>query len=142
MENFVRSQKRFLDVIAEEAAHATGAPNGKGEPRPGAEISELAREGAEAFIDAQKKLLDIAAQQMAVQVRVARRTVKAVNPFPPITLADLTRQTVDSFVFAQKALLDAVGRPAQAKTARTARKAPPRKPAAARKRRVPTPVPA
>ena len=111
MENFVRSQKKFLDAVAEETAHATGAKNGKGESaKKKTEVAELAREGAEAFIDAQKKLLDIAAQQMSVNVKVARKTIGAINPFPPVTLADLTRHTVDSFVAAQKALLDTMAK--------------------------------
>jgi hypothetical protein len=130
MENFVRSQKRFLDVVADETAHATGASNGEKDHHRNAEISELAREGAEAFIDAQKKLLDIAAQQMTVQVKVVRRTIDAVNPFPPMTLTDLTRQTVDSFVSAQKALLEVMAKSAHVpKAARPQHKAPPRKPA-------------
>jgi hypothetical protein len=126
MENFVRSQKRFLDVVAEETARATGAPNGKEEHRPSAEIAELAREGAEAFIDAQKKLLDIAAQQVTLQVKVARRTINAVNPFPPMTLAGLTRQTVDSFVSAQKALLEVMAN--SGPVAEKRRRPPSRKP--------------
>jgi len=110
MENFVRSQKKFLDAVAEETAYATGAKNGKGESKKKTEVAELAREGAEAFIDAQKKLLDIAAQQMSVNVKVARKTIEAINPLPPVTLADLTRHTVDSFVAAQKALLDTMAK--------------------------------
>ena len=31
--NFVRSQKKFLDVVAEETAHATGARTGTRSPR-------------------------------------------------------------------------------------------------------------
>jgi hypothetical protein len=110
MENFVRSQKKFLDAVAEETAYATGARNGKEAARKKTEVAELARQGAEAFIDAQKKLLDIATQQMAVNLKVTRKTLEALNPFPPVTLADLTRNTVDSFVAAQKALLDTMGK--------------------------------
>ncbi len=132
MENFVRSQKKFLDVIAEETANATeGFSNGRS--HSGArqtELTELARQGAEAFIDAQKKLLDVATQQMAVNVKVARRTIGAINPLPPETLADLTRQTVDSFVAAQKALLDLMSKPAR--NAEHAKAKPP-KPAAHKK---------
>jgi hypothetical protein len=146
MENFVRSQKKLLDVVAEETAHATesiGNGNGKAAAHgKKTELVELARQSAEAFIDAQRKLLDVAAQQLAVNLKTAQRTVQAINPLPPATLADLTRQTVDSLVTAQKALLDAMP-----KAAREHHEAHPRKPAG-RKRPVvkavvkPTPVPA
>ena len=114
VENFVRSQKKFLDAIAEETANATGKGNGHVSEGKGAELAEMARESAEAFIDAQKKLLDVAAQQMAVGVATARRTIDVMNPLPPAALADLTRQTVDTFVSAQKALLDIAAKPARA----------------------------
>jgi len=128
MENFVRSQKKFLDAVAEETAHATGSKNGKeASAKKKAEIAELAREGAEAFIDAQKKLLDIAAQQMSVSMKVARKTIEAINPLPRVTLADLTRHTVDSFVAAQKALLDTMAKRGHAAAAEHP-KAPRRKP--------------
>ena len=46
MENFVRSQKKFLDAVAEETAHAMGAKDGQ-EHRAGkkTEVAELARQG-------------------------------------------------------------------------------------------------
>jgi len=120
VENFVRSQKKFLDAIAEETANATGKGNGKHSEAKGAELTELAKESAEAFIDAQKKLLDVAAQQMAVSVATARRTMDMINPLPPATLADLTRQTVDTFVSAQKALLDIAAKPVRTAAKETA----------------------
>src|SRR6202008_4797360 len=66
MENFVRSQKKFLDVVAEAASNAVeGTTEGREKKT---ELTELARESAEAFIDAQKKLLDVAAQQTSVSL--------------------------------------------------------------------------
>ena len=65
----------------------------------------------DAFVAAQKALLDVAAKQMAVSVATARRTVDVMNPLPASTLADLTRQTVDTFVAAQRALLDVAAKP-------------------------------
>ena len=114
VENFVRSQKKFLDAIAEETANATGKGKGHTSEARNTELAEMAREGAEAFIDAQKKLLDVAAQQMAVSVATARRSIDVMNPLPASTVADLTRQTVDAFVAAQKALLDVAAKPARA----------------------------
>ena len=131
MDNFVRSQKKFLDVLAEETAVATGETNGDTrKPGKKTELAELARQGAEAFIDAQKKLLDVASQQVAVELKAANKAVEIVNPFQSQVLADLTRQTVDTFVTAQKALLDMVARPPHKPQAEK----PTRKPAAPAKK--------
>jgi hypothetical protein len=124
VENFVRSQKKFLDAVAEETSHATGKTNGKRAEARNTELAEMAREAAEAFIDAQKKLLDVAAQQMAVSVATVRRSVDIMNPLPPAALADLTRQTVDTFVSAQKALLDIAAKPPRAAAHKTPPPAP------------------
>jgi hypothetical protein len=124
VENFVRSQKKFLDAVAEETQHATGKGNGKHSEARDTELAEMAREAAEAFIDAQKKLLDVAAQQMAVSMATARRAVDVMNPLPPAALADLTRQTVDTFVAAQKAMLDIAAKPARAVAHKTPPPAP------------------
>jgi len=134
METFVRSQKKFLDVLAEETAHATGKEtNGKARAASKkTELTELARQSAEAYIDAQKKLLDVAAQQLKVSAKTARDAFDAINPLPAETLGELTRQTAEGLVESQKALLDLVVKsphpaskehaaPARGKTARTRR---------------------
>jgi len=102
-------------------------------------LNELARQGAEAFIDAQKKLLDVAAQQVEINLKTARKAMDGVREIPAMALADLTRHTVDSFVAAQKALLDAMAKPVRPVKEEAPRRAPGAK-AAARKR--PEPVPA
>ncbi|HTS27245.1 MAG TPA: hypothetical protein VMH81_15315 [Bryobacteraceae bacterium] len=113
MDTFVRSQKKFLDVLAEQTAVATGEPGGEAKkPAKKTELTELARQGAEAFIDAQKKLLDVASQQMAIEFKAAGKAFEVINPWQSEVLTDLTRQSVDAFVTAQKALLDVV-RPGQ-----------------------------
>ena len=60
MENFVKAQKQFLDVIAEETAKATGGKhtNGAGKKMKQTELSDLARKATESFMEAQKRLVD------------------------------------------------------------------------------------
>ena len=53
------------------------------------ELTELARQSAEAYIDAQKKLLDVAAQQLKVNAKTAREAINAMNPLPAETLGEL-----------------------------------------------------
>jgi len=109
METFVRSQKKFLDVLAEETARATGKEtNGKVHHAGKTELTELARQSAEAYIDAQKKLLDVASQQLKVYAKTAREAMEAMNPMPAETLGELTRHTVEGFVESQQALLNLV----------------------------------
>jgi hypothetical protein len=108
MENFVRSQKKFLDVIAEEMANLTEGVTNNHTPGRKTQLPELAREAAEAFIDAQKKVLDVYAQQGDVNLKTARSIFDALNPFQPEIVKEFSRHTVENFVTAEKALLDVV----------------------------------
>jgi hypothetical protein len=108
METFVRSQKKLLDVLAEETAHAT---NGNGKAHAAVkktELTELARQSAEAYIDAQKKLLDVAAQQLKVNAKTAREAIGAMNVLPVETVAELAKHTVAGLVESEQELLDVV----------------------------------
>ena len=109
----MRSQKKFLDVLAEETAHATGKDtNGKHAASKKTELTELARQSAEAYIDAQKKLLDVATQQLKVNAKTAREAISAMNPLPAETFGELARHTVEGFVESQQALLNLMVKPA------------------------------
>ncbi len=81
-------------MLAEETAHATGQEtNGNGHSAPKkTELNELARQSAEAYIDAQKKLLDVVAQQIKVNTKTAKEAIGAMNLLPVETVADVVRQ--------------------------------------------------
>jgi len=113
MENFVKAQKHFLDVIVEETARATGSKktNGVDKKVKKTELSELARQATESFIDAQKKLVDVAGKQVNANVKTAGKSLELLRPFPFVPLAELTREGVKSYVDAQKALMDVVAKP-------------------------------
>ncbi len=107
MENFVKAQKHFMDVIAEETAKATGSKHTNGVKKiKKTEVSQLAREATESFIDAQRKLVDVAGRQMNASVKTAGKTLDLLRPFPFLPLADLTREGVKSYVDAQKELME------------------------------------
>jgi hypothetical protein len=135
METFVRSQKRFLDVLAEETAHATGETNGRHAASKKTELTELARQSAEAYIDAQKKLLDVATQQLKVNAKTAREAITAMNPLPAETLGELARHTVEGFVESQQALLNLMVKPAPKAHTAAEHPKPARKRAAAARRK-------
>jgi len=137
MENFVKAQKQFLDVIADEAAKATGGKHTNGVKRiKETELADLARQATESFIDAQKKLVDVAGKQINATVKTAGKSVEMLRPFPFLPLAELTREGVKSYVDAQKALMDVVVNPTgdhkhSAKPARRTKKTAHKKAAAA-----------
>ena len=74
------------------------------------ELSELAREATKSFVDAQKKLFDVAGRQMSTNVKSAGKTLDFLK-FPSLPLAELTREGVKSYVDAQKALMDVMLKP-------------------------------
>jgi len=107
MENFVKAQKHFMDVIADETAKATGGKHSNGVKKTKqTELSQLARQATETFIDAQRKLVDVAGRQMNANVKSAGKTLELLRPFPFLPLAELTREGVKSYVDAQKELMD------------------------------------
>jgi len=112
MENFVKAQKHFMDVIAEETAKATGARHTNGAKKlKKTELAQLARQATESFIEAQKKLVDVAGRQMNASVKTAGKTLELLRPFPFLPLAELTREGVKSYVDAQKELMEVIANP-------------------------------
>jgi hypothetical protein len=108
MDQFVKTQKHFMDVIAEETAKATGSkhPTNGAKKVKKTELAQLARHATESFIEAQRKLVDVAGRQMNSQVKTAGKTLEMLRPFPFLPLAELTREGVKSYVDAQKELMD------------------------------------
>jgi len=112
MDNFVKAQKHFMDVIAEETAKATGGKHTNGVKKAKkTELSQLARHATESFIDAQRKLVDVAGRQMNANVKTAGKTLELLRPFPFLPLAELTREGVKSYVDAQKELMEVMVKP-------------------------------
>ena len=113
LQNFVKAQKEFLDIIAEETTKATSGKHADGAAKKikKAELAELARQATESFIEAQKKLVDVAGKQVNAGVKTAGNALELLRPIPFVPFADLTRDVVKSFVDAQKALMDAVVKP-------------------------------
>jgi len=115
IDNLVATQRKFLDVIAEETAKATKEAKSPIKPGQKSELAELTRHSVDAFIEAQKKLLETAGKQFEANVEAAGKAVKVFAAPPDTTFAELTRQGVENFVAAQKALLDVMIKPAPAK---------------------------
>jgi hypothetical protein len=109
VENFAKTQKQFLDVIVEETGKITSGKHSNGAAKiKKTELAELTRQVSEAFIEAQKKLVDVAGKQVNDNVKTAGKSLDLLQPFPFLPLAELTREGVKSYVDAQKALMDVV----------------------------------
>ena len=118
MENFVRAQKKILDILVEEE-EAPKHKGGKAAEAQKTEVSELARQAASSFIDAQKSLLDLAGQQMNVTLETASRGAEMVNMMKLSPFPAFTGNGVKSFVEAEKAVLDSIMKPPNGKSAKT-----------------------
>lgn len=111
MEHFVKTQKHFMDVIADETAKATGSKHTNGAKKmKKTELAQLARQTTESFIEAQRKLVDVAGRQMNAGVKTAGKTLELLRPFPFLPLGELTREGVKSYVDAQKELMDVMAK--------------------------------
>ena len=112
VDTFVQSQKKFLDVIAQETAKVvSGKHDHNIKAVKKTELSKLAGEATNSFIEAQKKLLDVAGQQMNINLRTATRTMDLLSPSRILPMANITGEGVKSFVAAEKALIESIVKP-------------------------------
>lgn len=126
LENFVHAQKKFLHLVAEEASKLTAGKETTVSKAKKTEMTRLAQEAADTFIDAQKKLMDVAARQIHVSLKAAGTAAKMMPTVPYREIPDLTREGFRTFVEAEKAVIESVTRrPEPRKTVKsTARKRP------------------
>jgi Asp-tRNA(Asn)/Glu-tRNA(Gln) amidotransferase C subunit len=108
VENFVRTQKKFLDLVS-DVTHAETNGKGNKAAKP-VQITELAKEGMDKFVDSQKKLLDLATHQIEGAMKTAESIVRP-SPEPSTSLGDFARKGVENFINAQKSLLDVAMKP-------------------------------
>jgi hypothetical protein len=106
VETFTHAQKKFLDVVVQEAEKATSGKK-EHEPTPlnKTELAHLAREAGNAFIEAQKRLLDVLGQQMNVNLDATSRAMGMVSPERFASVARVTNEGVRSFVNAETSLI-------------------------------------
>lgn len=131
LENFMKTQKRFLDVISEEAAMTKKGAEEPMRKMKKTELAGLAKQATESFIEAQKNLLDLAGKQVNANVKTASKAANLLRPFPFVPFAEMTREGVKSYVDAQKTLMNTVVKPAvEHKTKPAQRKKPRTRPKA------------
>jgi len=107
VDTFVELQQEYLK-IASKQSHAWLDAAKSGKPYQPEHVMELAREGVESFVKAQKRFLDV----------IDEETGKAMNGKPTAAgkkmkhteVQELARQAAGSFMEAQKRLLDLAGK--------------------------------
>ena len=110
IDDFVRAQHKFLDVLAQETGKVTRGRHDQHKPVKKTELSQLAREATTAFIEAQKKMLDVVGQQMNVNLNTATRVAETLSPrFSPMTR--LPGEAMKAIVGAEKTLVKSVIEP-------------------------------
>jgi len=101
VEDFVATEKKFLDLVGKEINQAIESPGETHKPRARVKIiSQLASESIDKYAEAQKKLVDLAIHQTEEITKVAE---PAEAPTP---LAELAQNGVQNFIKAQKSLMD------------------------------------
>lgn len=107
LENFVRAQKRFLDIVAEETVKASNGKTVSGSRKTrSTALKELAQQATESFIEAQKQLIDVTGRQIHANVKSVDKALDMIPPFPFVPVGELTREAVKSYVDVQKALME------------------------------------
>jgi hypothetical protein len=104
MDTLIGLQKRLLDAAAEEThAMAESYREGHG-VMAGAKVAEMARRGVEAFVESEKKFLDLAAHEVSVATNGGKPSGKPRERMEVLT--KLAREGAEKYMDAQKRLLE------------------------------------
>jgi hypothetical protein len=107
-EDFVASEKKFLELASQEVSAATkGEKRASKAPKERMEVlTNTAREGAEKYVDTQKKLIDFTIEQLEETAKASRQHREGVRKEAMSSWGELTEKSVHNFVAAEKSLLD------------------------------------
>jgi hypothetical protein len=109
MRNFIDSQKKFLDIVEKQMLTKRDADPAAEAKR--IDLYESAKLGIDAFVEAQKRLLDLASDQVDVNVTFVRETFAGGEKPQTTSVSEILRKSTDSFVAAQKALVELASKP-------------------------------
>lgn len=120
VDTFIEMQLEYLKSASKQV-HGRLAAVKAGEMYEGESVVELAREGLEQFVHAQKKFLSVIAEETS---KVTGSMEQTVSKARKTELTDLAREAADAFIEAQKKLMDVAARQVHAslKVAGTAAK--------------------
>jgi hypothetical protein len=107
LDNFERTQRKLLDAFSEAASWSEDKESpdtGSGEAK--SDLGGMARDSADALLQAQKKILDLAGQQASASLKATRETIDMVEPPRQSTVESRGRESLDNLITAQKAQID------------------------------------
>lgn len=108
VDTFTRAQTKFLHALEQESAKAMGGKREHDTAVTKKELTELAREAGRAFIEAQKRMLDLVSQQMNVSFDLSSKALGMV-PSPELApLANRATSGIRDFMAAEGALIESV----------------------------------
>jgi hypothetical protein len=109
---FVNTEKQFLGLVSDELAVAGEREPGHRAARQRSKILvRLARQSVEKYIDAQKKLLELAIHQFEAARAIEKHAEAEEQQAPVTSWAELTQKSVRNFVHAEKQLMDITVKP-------------------------------
>ncbi len=108
VDTFIDMQQEFLKIAGKQA-HTWVEVAKTGKPFQGERLVELAKEGMEHFVKAQKQFLDVISEETA-KATGGKRTNGAMKKIKKTELSQLAREATESFINAQKKLVDVAGR--------------------------------
>lgn len=102
---FIHMHEDFLKITSKQTiSWLEEMKAGKG--FQGTHLVNLAREGMDTFVAAQKKFLDVVAQETAKATSAKPEAMKHIKP---AEMSKLAREATNAFIEAQKRLLDVIG---------------------------------
>ena len=105
---FIHMQEEFLKIAGKQT-HTWMEAAKTGKPYQPENLVDLAREGMDNFVKAQKQFLDFIAEETA-KATGGKHTNGNGKKFKKTEMADLARQATESFIEAQKKLVDVAGK--------------------------------
>lgn len=112
MHDFIHSQRRFLEIVEKNLIAKKEHVEIPADERKPVDVFDMAKQSVDAFVKAQERLLDLAADEINVNVKIAKEIFNVnAEPHPTTTLPEVFKKSVDSFVAAQKALVDLASKP-------------------------------
>ena len=107
IDTFIHMQQEFLKIAGKQT-HSFVEAAKAGKPYQPEHLVDLAREGLENFVKAQRQFLDFVAQETAKAT--AGKHTNGAKKLKKTDLSDLARQATESFIDAQKKLVDVAGK--------------------------------
>jgi hypothetical protein len=119
VDSYVELQQDYLKIAARQV-HGRLAAVKAGEEYEGDSVVDFAREALEHFVVAQKKFLDVIAEETA---KATSGSIGSLSRKKKTELTELASQAADSFFDVQKKLMDVAGRQVHATVKATGRAA-------------------